>query len=552
MSGRYSWLLPLFLLTYWGSQAQPGSFVNDQGISSGLHQAQVGTIVFTATDIPVAALKPVDFLKTHELTNRSNLFMTVFMASSLTNYLHPLAPTLSADSLTKVGNYQFAFYVDNRLIYQTNLHPGAPYARIKNEQTILSKPLVDNEREGRWWSQSAWNRFMQNGGDSALSDGRHQFRLVISPYVNLVGVKTGEPIATGELTLLVKRKPVIDLTRIRLAVPKPYAGLPVATDSLDTRRIKILKANIEAGVFRHITSVVVLKNGKLLLEEYFNGASRTTRHDVRSVGKSFASTLTGMALGEGHLTHEQQPLSDFYDLKAYQHYSTDKARTTLADLLTMSSAFDGDDNEMDSPGNEENMYPTPNWVKFALDLPVTPSKFRGDWHYFTAGVVVLGDVLHKAVPGGLDRYSKQKLFSPLGIREYSWQYTPQQVVNTAGGIQMNALDFAKYGQLYKNGGRWNGQQLLPAEWVSKTFTKRKVIPGRTNEYYGYLFWNRTFTVGGKSYETYYCTGNGGNKIYVFTDLPLVVVVTATAYNAPYAHPQVDRMMEDFILPAVLH
>lgn len=78
-----------------------------------------------------------------------------------------------------------------------------------------------------------------------------------------------------------------------------------------------------------------------------------------------------------------------------------------------------------------------------------------------------------------------------------------------------------------------------------------MIPGREDEYYGYLFWNKKFKIKDKTYETFYCTGNGGNKIYVFKDQPLVIVVTATAYGAPYAHPQVDRMMTEFILPALL-
>ncbi|UHG93002.1 serine hydrolase domain-containing protein [Spirosoma oryzicola] len=544
-------LLSIILVTSRELHAQSDDLVKSQGITSAVHKAAIGRIVFTSKQTPPEELKASDFLDTYELTNKSNLFMTVFMGNSLTNYLHPLAPTLQADSLAKVGNYQFLFYVDNRLIYQSNLHPGAPYARIKDWETVISKPLIDNQHEGAWWSQSAWNRFMRNGGDSALTEGHHVFKLEIKPYVKLIDVKVGEPIAVGELALDVKRKPVLNLADIQLAVPKPYSGLPVSSEPFDTRKIKELKGNIEADVFRHITSVVVIKNGNLLVEEYFNGTNRNTLHDVRSVGKSFASSLAGIAQYEGYLKSENQALADFYQLKTFPNYSTAKAQTTLKELLTMSSAFEGDDNEIDSPGNEEKMYPTANWVKFVLDLPVNPGKFKGEWHYFTAGVVLLGDVLNKLVPDNLDSYAKQKLFSPLGISNYKWQYTPQHVVSTAGGIQMNALDFAKYGQLYKNGGKWKDKQVLPAEWVAKTFTKYKAIPGRNDEHYGYLFWNKKYHVGGNEYETYYCAGNGGNKIFIMQNQPLVIVVTATAYNTPYAHPQVDRMMEEYILPAVL-
>ena len=116
---------------------------------------------------------------------------------------------------------------------------------------------------------------------------------------------------------------------------------------------------------------------------------------------------------------------------------------------------------------------------------------------------------------------------------------------------MNALDFAKYGQMYKNGGKWNNKQIIDKNWIDKTFSKQKQITGRQNEFYGYLFWNKSFQVNNKSYAAYYCAGNGGNYILVFKDLPLVVVITATAYGQPYAHRQVFKMLTDYILPAVI-
>jgi CubicO group peptidase (beta-lactamase class C family) len=198
------------------------------------------------------------------------------------------------------------------------------------------------------------------------------------------------------------------------------------------------------------------------------------------------------------------------------------------------------------------MYPTNDWIKFALDLPMDNKKEVGKtWNYFTTGVVVLGDIINKSVPEGLEKYADKKLFEPLGIRKYEWQHTPQRVPSTAGGLQMSALDFAKFGQLYKNGGSWNGKQIIPRGWVDKTFTKYLPIPYGNTLNYGYLFWNITYHVGGKPYEAFFCTGNGGNKIFIFKDQPLVIVITATAYNKWYQHPQADSIMERYILPAVI-
>lgn len=392
---------------------------------------------------------------------------------------------------------------------------------------------------------------MRSGGDSVLTDGPHVLKMEIRSYLAMPNIKVGELIAEGKLNLMVKRKPVIDISGISLSTVRPYNGLPVSPEAFDINKIKTLKGNIDEGVFKKISSIVVLKHGKILVEEYFNNAGRNTLHDPRSVGKSFAATVTGIAIGEHHLVSEYRQLKEFYNLTSFKNYAASKGNISLKDLLTMSAAFDGNDEDDRSSGNEENMYPADNWVKFALDLPVRPDSVKKQWHYFTAGVVLLGDILNNKVPGGLEQYAHEKLFKPLGIVNYKWQYTPQKVPNTAGGIQMNALDFAKYGQLYKNRGRWNGKQIIPGQWVDKTFTKQQQIPGRNNEFYGYLFWNKTFRVNNKAYEAFYCAGNGGNYILIFKDQPLVIVITATAYGQPYAHAQVNKMLVDYILPAVI-
>jgi CubicO group peptidase (beta-lactamase class C family) len=547
--------IPVFIffqLLVAGLFAQSDNIVTNQGITSEFHRQNLGNILFTAQNIPASKLRPEEVLKEYLFTNKSDLFMTVFMGNSMTNYLHFLAPNLTADSLVKIGNYQFSLYVDKLLVYKSNLLPGAPYKSIQDTATFISKPLVDNEHEGVYWTQSYWGRFLFNGGDSALTDGKHLLHMEIRPYVKLSEeIKVGDIIAEGSVNLIVQRRVNINLAQIHLSAIKPYPGFGISKEKFDAKKIEALKANIEEGVFKHINGVVVVSKGNLLIEEYFNGDNRYTLHDPRSVGKSFASTITGIAIQEGYLKSEAQQLKEFYDLHRFEHYAVEKENVTIKDLLTMSAIFDGDDNT-NSPGNEENMYPTENWINFTLNLPVNHLRPAGEWHYFTAGVVLLGDILNKTVPGGLEKYAEEKLFKPLGISHYKWVYTPQGIVSTAGGIQMRALDFAKYGQLYKNEGMWNGRQIVPKQWLHKTFSKQKIIPARPAEYYGYLFWNKTYKVGDAAYETFYCTGNGGNKIFIFPDHDWVIVITASAYGAGYAHPQVDKMMTEFILPALIN
>lgn len=529
---------------------QTNNIVDIDRPTAELHKANIGKIFFTEKRIPNEDLSTENFLQTYILTNKSDLFFIAYFNNSLTNYKHQLQPQLSSDTLYKLGNYQFTLYIDGKLIYQSKLLPGAPSLKSQNNDTYLNRPFIDNINGQGTWSESFWNRFMQNGGEKVLTDGRHVLKMEIRPYVKTDTIMTGELMASGELILDVARTSKIDIKKIQLNKVKPYNGLEVSNASFDKKKIKFLKGAIDEGVFKKINSIVVLKDGEILIEEYFNGADRTSLHDARSVGKSFSSTMTGIAMNEGYIKSETQTLNDFYKLDEYQNFSEAKGNTTIKDLLTMSSGFDGDDEVDNSIGNEENMYPSADWVKFTLDLPYK-SNPKQSWHYFTAGVILLGDILHKSVPNGLEKYADEKLFKPLGITNYKWQYTPQNVPNTAGGIQLNALDFAKYGQLYKNGGSWNSRQIIEKEWVDKSFTKQKEIIGRNNEFYGYLFWNKTFKANDKDYEAFYCAGNGGNYILVFKNQPLVIVITASAYGQYYAHTQVTEMLSKYILPAVI-
>ena len=318
----------------------------------------------------------------------------------------------------------------------------------------------------------------------------------------------------------------------------------------ETALIDQLDQLIADETYKKINGLVVIREGKLQIERYYNGADRDTPHNPRSVGKTFTSTALGLALRDGHIGSLDQTLDDFYKLSAFENYSDKKSQVTLRNLITMTSGFDGFDFVSESPGNEENMYPQPNWVEWTLNLPMAKDRDPGEeWFYFTAGIVVLGDVLNRRVPGGLEAYTHEHLFEPLGIHNYRWHYTPQHVVNTAGGLQLTPLDFAKFGQLYKDRGLWHGQKVLPAEWVDKSLTKHYSTTIEGLEY-GYLWWRKSYEANGKKYDVAFCSGNGGNKILVFIDEPLVIVVTASAYGKSYMHRQVDEMITRFVLPAV--
>ncbi len=526
---------------------QTTEFVKYDSITYSIHKANIGKIAFMGKVIPIETFTQGDFLTIFELKEKSDLSIRVFLGNSLTNYLHLLAPQLTADELTKSGNYQFTFFVDNKKVYVENLNVGAGSAEGKNQRTIFRVPLISSTNEDSW-GRFLWNRFYSNGGQDAFTNREHLLKIEIRPYLKLNEILTGSIIAEGQLKILV---PEIKFNEqlVKIQNIKSLKDLQISTSKIDTAKIEDLNRKIATQTYKNITSVVILKDGKLLLEEYFNGANRKTLHDTRSVGKSFASTLLGIAIKDKYIKSETQTLNEFYKLNAFQNYSTAKDSISLKDLLTMSSTFDGSDMNSESAGNEENMYPTKNWVDFTLNLPIDKSKVvNKQWDYFTAGVVLLGDIIHKSVPSGLEKYSSEKLFQPLGITKYKWQFTPQKVANTAGSVQLRSLDFAKYGQLYKNQGTWNGEQILSKEWIAKSLSHQMTIS--EDEYYGYLFWNKTYKVNGVDYEVYYSSGNGGNRIFIFKDQPIVIVITSTAYNTPYGEKQVDKIMQNYLITAI--
>ncbi|MEM8567649.1 MAG: serine hydrolase [Bacteroidota bacterium] len=315
--------------------------------------------------------------------------------------------------------------------------------------------------------------------------------------------------------------------------------------------LAVLRDSINQNIYKDINAIFVYHHGEVFIEEYYNQTESEDLHDARSVGKSIASAVLGIAIDEGYIQSLDQPLSDFYNLEDYKNYSIDKGKITVKDIITMSSNFLGDDNDFDTPGNEEYMYDKENWVKWALDLLVDSLRESGtSWHYFTAGVVILGDIIDKNVPNGLEAYAHKKLFQPLGNTNYKWSYTPQDVPSTAGNFRTDAKGFADFGKLYLQEGAWEGKQIISKSWVERS-TKKWIETSFIPNYYGYLWWIRDYTVNSKKYHTAYCSGNGGNKIFTFKELDAVVVINASAYSTSYGHKQADEILTSFILPDII-
>jgi len=363
-------LLSIFIFTSSLYQGQINNIINPEKIESPVQKTHSGKVVFLTQNIALENVKDSDLISSSIFQENGDLSIHAFFENSLVNYLHQLEPNWTVDELIKNGNYQFSFYVDGKLIYKEDLNTGAGTPENKKIKTTLRIPLISSKNEDSW-GRYLWMRFyMAHDGIDALAAGNHVLKIEIRPYLKASTIKTGPIISEGQISLTV---PSQNISENQTAVQpiQPNSGWKTSQEKINTTMIRTLNKKIAEKRFKDITGIVVVKEGKLLLEEYFNGSRRDSLQDTRSVGKSFSSALTGIAIKEGYLKGENQPLKEFYDLKQFKNYSSPKEDVTIKSLLTMSSGFDGNDQDSESPGNEENMYPTDNWIKFVLDLPMT-------------------------------------------------------------------------------------------------------------------------------------------------------------------------------------
>ena len=329
-----------------------------------------------------------------------------------------------------------------------------------------------------------------------------------------------------------------------------------ADSGLSEAKLRSMDAAIRSEEFKKIGSVLIARHGKLAYEGYFDGDASTLRN-TRSATKSITDALVGIAIGEGKLSGVDARVLSLLPERARKMQNPDprKASITVEDFLTMSSPLECDDWNDASRGNEERMYLVEDWAQFIFDLPIRGRMHGGEqveapaygryFSYCTGGVFALSEVLEKATGMRTDRYAQQKLFSPLGITSVQWAYSPMNVPMTGGGLLLTSRDLLKIGQLYLDGGRWQGARILNESWVRTSTQPHARIDESTD--YGYLWWLKSFKHGENSYPAFFMTGNGGNKVVAIPKLDMVVVITSTNYNTRGMHEQTEKILTDYIL-----
>lgn len=311
--------------------------------------------------------------------------------------------------------------------------------------------------------------------------------------------------------------------------------------------INMVKETIK-GNFPEVHSILILKNDKLVLEEYFYGYNAGKPHQLRSANKPLIGGILGIAIDKGFINSEKDKLLPFFDTKYQNIQNMDdrKKEITIENFLTYRHGMDCENNSPDSKGNEMRMMESEDWVKYTLDLPMvaTPGEYSS---YCTGCALTLGSLIEIATNEKIEDFAKRHFYEPMGITNYKWTFEPNPTSrNTFSQMYITPRDLVRLAKMYKDGGKWNGKQVISKEWVDKTFDMKEGD-------YGYLWEHKYFVIDGKQYNSYMASGNGGQKINIWPELDMITVFTGGNYNSYELYGKItppNEMIPNYILKSV--
>ena len=288
----------------------------------------------------------------------------------------------------------------------------------------------------------------------------------------------------------------------------------------------------------NIQSLLIARHGKLVFEQYFYGFDQDRTHDMRSASKTFAPVLLGIARDRGAGIGPDALASEiFSNDKPFAHWDERKNHLTLAAIMSMTSGLACDDNDDSSPGNENNMQgqtAQPDWYKYTLDLPMTAEPGGKHAVYCSADLNLVGGAVSHLAHSWLPDLFDQYLARPLQFATFHMNLMPTGEGYMGGGLYLRPRDELKLGQLYLNGGMWNGHRVVSKQWVEESTTSHSEFDPQT-EYdapheYGYGWHINQLKVGNRTFRAYSAGGNGGQIVMVLPELDLVVGFNGGSYG----------------------
>ena len=289
-------------------------------------------------------------------------------------------------------------------------------------------------------------------------------------------------------------------------------------------------------------SLILMRSGYVVYEQYFNGSRATDSNNIASVSKSMLSALVGIAIEQGHFHSTDDRIADYLP-EYFESVADPRLRAlTLQQMLTMTHGLAWEENESERMLNRSD-----DWVADILRLPLR-NEPGTVFHYSTGASQVLAAVVREATGMSVCDFAHRFLFEPLGMEAEFWGFGPPGTFAGGHSVSMTAREVARFGQLFLDEGRWQGEQIVPGWWVAAS-TAPQIDIGNNYAGYGYYWWlNR---IGG--YDMYSALGAGGQILHVIPALELVMVTTHSfrGNQRDYAEEAESyQFLWDSLIPAI--
>ena len=294
----------------------------------------------------------------------------------------------------------------------------------------------------------------------------------------------------------------------------------------------------DAAHMETLLGLLVIKNGYLIAEDYFNDASVEQLSKRASVTKSYVSALMGLAIDQGYIKSTEQKMIEFFPEIEEQITDQRKKSITISQMLQMRAGYPWEE----SDSVYWNALWSGEYVNKIVDIPLTLDPGTG-FQYSNLTSNWLGIIIARATDMDLKSFGEKNLFSPLSVKLGDWAQDLDGYYIGCGDIQFTARDMAKFGLLYLNEGKYEGEQLIPAGWVNESLQSYSsdinsggIKSGRAGRYlhdigYGYQWWSAK--VGEHSFNLAW--GHGGQFIILLDELNMIIVTTADPFYGKKNH-----------------
>lgn len=270
-----------------------------------------------------------------------------------------------------------------------------------------------------------------------------------------------------------------------------------------------------------IHSLQIVRNGYMVADATFYPYDGQTIHDVASVTKSVMTTLIGIAADQGKLDLDDKMVSFFPD-RTIANLDARKEAITVRHLVSMTSGLQCVRDGMEGDTTLE-MHRSPDYVQFALDLPVTYEP-GSQFIYCSPAISLLSPILQQATGMTTLAFAQEYLFEPLGIHDVLWETDPQGYYAGHGDLSLHPHDMAKLGLLFLQEGQWEDRQIISRRWVKEARTAQSETPSEEDPY-GYGWWLAPDLEG-----VYRAEGRNGQYIYILPGWNMVLVTTGGGFE----------------------